>query len=79
MRNPRYEWLAKPYSAGTPTRQETPSFAWRTNGVTKAVAADAFQVKSLSVKRFKESMGVLESHIVQEIAAAIALVVGYEI
>jgi len=29
--NTRYEWLAKPYSAGTFTLQEAPSFAWRTN------------------------------------------------
>jgi len=49
------------------------------NGITKAVAADAFQVKSLSVKRFKKRMGVLEPALVQEIAAAIALTVGYEI
>ncbi len=27
----RYEWLARPYSAGTFTLQEAPSFAWRTN------------------------------------------------
>ena len=31
VRNPRYGWLARPYPAGTSTRQETPSFAWRTN------------------------------------------------
>ncbi len=31
--NTRYEWLAKPYSAGTFTLQEAPSFAWRTNGL----------------------------------------------
>jgi len=29
--NTRYEWLVRPYSAGTFTLQETPSFAWRTN------------------------------------------------
>jgi len=29
--NTRYEWLVRPYSAGTCTRQEAPSFAWRTN------------------------------------------------
>jgi hypothetical protein len=27
--NTRYEWLVRPYSAGTCTPQETPSFAWR--------------------------------------------------
>jgi hypothetical protein len=31
--NTRYEWLVRPYSAGTFTLQETPSFAWRTNGL----------------------------------------------
>jgi len=30
--NTRYEWLVRPCSAGTFTLQETPSFAWRTNG-----------------------------------------------
>ena len=29
--NTRYEWLVRPSSAGTSTRQEAPSFAWRTN------------------------------------------------
>jgi hypothetical protein len=31
IRNTRYEWLVRPYSAGTCTLQEAPSFAWRTN------------------------------------------------
>ena len=31
--NTRYEWLVRPCSAGTFTLQETPSFAWRTNGL----------------------------------------------
>ena len=31
--NTRYEWLVRPCSTGTFTLQETPSFAWRTNGV----------------------------------------------
>jgi hypothetical protein len=30
--NTRYEWLVSPYSTGTFTRSETPSFAWRTSG-----------------------------------------------
>jgi hypothetical protein len=30
--NTRYDWLVRPCSAGTFTLQETPSFAWRTNG-----------------------------------------------
>ncbi len=28
--NTRYEWLVSPYSTGTFTQPETPSFAWRT-------------------------------------------------
>jgi len=28
--NTRYEWLVRPYSIGTCTQSETPSFAWRT-------------------------------------------------
>ena len=28
--NTRYEWLVRPYSTGTFTQLETPSFAWRT-------------------------------------------------
>jgi len=31
--NTRYEWLVRPCSAETCTLQETPSFAWRTNGL----------------------------------------------
>lgn len=30
-RNTRHGWVASPYPTGTFTRQETPSFAWRTN------------------------------------------------
>jgi hypothetical protein len=29
--NTWYEWLVRPYSPGTFTLEETPSFAWRTN------------------------------------------------
>jgi len=29
--NTRYDWLVRPYSTGSFTLQETPSFAWRTN------------------------------------------------
>jgi hypothetical protein len=31
--NTRYEWLVRPCSPGTFTLEETPSFAWRTNGL----------------------------------------------
>ena len=29
--NTRYEWLVRPYSTGTFTQSETPSFTWRTS------------------------------------------------
>ena len=31
--NTRYEWLVRPFSAGTPTLQEAPSFSWRTSDI----------------------------------------------
>jgi hypothetical protein len=31
--NTRYEWLVSPYSTGTFTQSETPSFAWRTSAL----------------------------------------------
>jgi hypothetical protein len=37
--NTRYEWLVRPYSAGTFTPQEAPSFAWRTNESVHRAAA----------------------------------------
>ena len=37
--NTRYEWLVRPYSMGTFTPQEAPSFAWRTNAAASAAAA----------------------------------------
>ncbi len=45
------------------------------NGLTKTSAADAFQVKSLSIKRFVKHRGVLAAHKLADIAAAIAIVI----
>jgi hypothetical protein len=39
--NTRYEWLVRPYSPGTSTLEETPSFAWRTDGLTHQMTPDA--------------------------------------
>src|SRR6185503_17529058 len=39
--NTRYEWLVRPYSAGTLTLQEAPSFAWRTNAAVQLRAHSA--------------------------------------
>ncbi|WP_206093794.1 type II toxin-antitoxin system PemK/MazF family toxin [Paludifilum halophilum] len=45
------------------------------NGLDKLSGADAFQVKSLSVERFEEKRGVLSEDEVEDIVAAIAIVV----
>ena len=47
-----------------------------TNGLTKESGADAFQVKSLSEKRFVRRRGVLAAAELDDIAAAIAICVG---
>ena len=47
------------------------------NGLTKESVADAFQVKSLSLARFDSRVGTLTGLELEEIAAAIALCVGY--
>jgi len=49
----------------------------KTNGLTRASGADAFQVKSVSEKRLVEFIGTLENSEVEDIAAAIAICVGY--
>lgn len=48
------------------------------NGITKDVCADGFQVKSISLERFVEKKGQLPASLMREIAAAVALVIGYE-
>ena len=47
------------------------------NGLSKESTANAFQVKSVSEQRFVKRLGVLPEAVVDEIAAAIALCVGY--
>ncbi len=49
----------------------------KANGLTKESGADAFQVKSLSNERLIECLGILEGSQVEDIAAAIAICVGY--
>lgn len=51
--------------------------ATATNGLLKDSGADAFQVKSLSEKRFRARLGTLAQSEVDAIADAIALCVGY--
>jgi mRNA interferase MazF len=45
-------------------------------GLTKDSAADCFQVKSVSVERFTDKIGVLRANDLEEISAAIAICVG---
>jgi len=47
------------------------------NGLTKESSADCFQVKSVSMKRFRTRIGVLRPSEVETIAAAVALCVGF--
>jgi len=48
------------------------------NGLSKVSGADAFQVRSLSVKRFIKQLGVLPDYLVSDIAKAIALCIDLE-
>ena len=60
----RYFWMIP-----LPADQQT--------GLSKPSAADAFQVKSLSVNRFQQKLGILSTEQLDEISAAIALCIGY--
>jgi mRNA interferase MazF len=47
----------------------------KANGLNKASAADAFQIRSLSIQRFVKRLGVLDAVQLEEIAQAVAIVV----
>jgi mRNA interferase MazF len=47
------------------------------NGLSKESAADSFQIKSVSMNRFQNKLGILSDDQVNEIAAAVALCIGY--
>lgn len=47
------------------------------NGLDKESAANAFQIKSVSEERFAHTIGTLSEDQVDEIAAAIALCIGF--
>ncbi len=49
----------------------------KASGLSKESGADAFAVKSISVKRFVRRLGRLNDRDLEEIAAAIALCVGF--
>ncbi len=48
------------------------------NGLSKDSSADSFQVKSVSVKRFKSKVGEVSPEELENITAGIALCVGYD-
>ena len=48
----------------------------KTNGLTKDSAADAFQVKSVSLQRFENKIGTVTADQLEQISAAVALCVG---
>jgi mRNA interferase MazF len=48
------------------------------NGLTKESGANAFQVKSVATSRFQVKLGTLTSNEIEDLAAAIALCVGYQ-
>lgn len=49
-----------------------------TNGLTKESGADAFQVKSISLKRLVRKIGSIEYKLINEIVSGVALCIGYE-
>ncbi|MEP7234001.1 MAG: type II toxin-antitoxin system PemK/MazF family toxin [Ignavibacteriota bacterium] len=48
------------------------------NGLSKTSGADAFQCKSFSLERFKRKLGKVSGKNLDEIAASIALCIGFE-
>jgi mRNA interferase MazF len=48
------------------------------NGLSKESSADAFQVKSVSVSRFRRKLGSVTPDDLDDIATAIAICVGYK-
>jgi mRNA interferase MazF len=69
---PVTDW--KPQYAAFPWFVELP--ASPTNGLSKDSGADAFQTKSVSLKRFVRRLGEVTSAQVDDIASAVALCVG---
>ena len=50
----------------------------RANGLTKVSAVDTLQVKSVDVQRFRKRRGKLTATLMEEIGAAIAVVIDYK-
>jgi len=55
-----------------------PLFISDKTGLTKESGADASQVKSLSVRRFRNKIGIVTASELKEILAAIVVCIGYE-
>jgi mRNA interferase MazF len=48
------------------------------NGLSKSSAIDALQIRSLSLRRFKAKKGEIGQTVLDEVAAAVSLIVGYK-
>ncbi len=72
--------IVVPLTDWNPTYTTFPWFvrvpATAENGLTKESGADAFQIKSLSIKRFVGKLGVVTDDELSRITAAIALCIG---
>ena len=69
----------------TEWKEKHREFLWRVqvepshlNGLSKLSAADALQIRCVSLERFDRQVGRLEAALLSELCAAIALVVEYE-
>ena len=70
---PITEWRAKYQTAPWLVYLSPDQF----NGLGKESTADCFQVKSVSPSRFQSRIGVVSAGVLAEVAAGIALCVGY--
>jgi mRNA interferase MazF len=70
---PLTEWKA--HFAGKPWHvRVVPA---QSNGLSKESAVDALQLRGVDVQRFRKRLGLLSAELMEDIAAAIALVVEY--
>lgn len=69
---PITDW--KTYYAGMPWMVQIPADA--ANGLSKDSSADSFQVKSVSLTRFRRRLGIVKTARLDAVAGAIAMCVG---
>ena len=74
--------IVVPFTTTPPQMQEYP---WKVsvpfdskNGLDEDSWADASQIKSISIKRFAQKTGTINNTQMDEIAAAVALCIGYQ-